>query len=47
MANLNDINTPKLVRSAFLKISIIQILLVAIMTMIMILKAKGIIAIER
>lgn len=45
MANLNNIDTAKLLRGAFLKISLIQILLVAIMTVLMILKAKAIIAI--
>ena len=44
MANLDDVDTAKLLRSAFLKISLIQILLVAIMTVLMILKAKGVIA---
>jgi hypothetical protein len=44
MANLNNVDTHKLLKGAFIKISIVQILLVAIMVVLMILKAKGVIA---
>jgi len=44
MANLNNVDTRKLLKGAFIKISIVQILLVAIMVVLMILKAKGVIA---
>jgi len=44
VANLYDIDTFKVVKSAFLKISILQILLVAVMVVLMILKAKGVIS---
>lgn len=43
LANLENENTFKVIKSAFLKISILQVLLVALMTVIMVLKAKGII----
>ena len=42
-ANLKNENTFKVLRSAFIKISIVQILLVAIMVVLMVLKVKGII----
>jgi hypothetical protein len=45
LANSQNTDTVKVLKSAFIKISIIQILLVAIMVVLMILKAKGIIAI--
>ena len=44
VANLQDTHTFKLLKSAFIKISIIQILLVTIMVVLMVLKAKGMIA---
>lgn len=44
VANLQNIDTAKVLKSAFIKISIVQILLVAIMVVLMILKAKGIVA---
>lgn len=45
IANLTNIETAKLLKGAFIKISLVQILLVAIMVVLMILKAKGIISI--
>lgn len=43
LANLKNEDTFKVIKSAFFKISIVQILLVAVMTVLMVLKAKGII----
>ena len=45
LANLENENTFKVIKSAFFKISIVQILLVVVMTVVMVLKAKGILAI--
>ena len=45
LANLNNPDTHKLLKGAFIKISIVQILLVTIMTVLMILKAKGVVSI--
>jgi hypothetical protein len=44
VANLENTDTFKVIRGAFIKISIVQILLVAIMVVLMVLKLKGIIA---
>jgi len=44
-ANIENPTTHKVLKSAFIKISIVQILLVVIMTVLMILKAKGIVSI--
>ncbi len=44
IANLENEQTFKVIKGAFLKISIVQILLVAIMVVLMVLKAKGVIA---
>lgn len=44
IANLENPETHKLLKSAFLKISSVQILLVAVMVVLMVLKAKGIVA---
>ena len=44
VANLENTDTHKVLKSAFIKISIVQILLVTIMVVLMILKAKGIVA---
>ena len=44
-ANLNNPDNHKILKSAFIKISIVQILLVTIMTVLMILKAKGVVSI--
>ena len=44
VANLQNIDTFKVLKSAFLKISILQILLVAVMVVLMVLKAKGVIS---
>jgi len=44
IANLENEKTFKVIKSAFIKISIVQILLVAVMVVLMILKAKGIVA---
>jgi hypothetical protein len=41
IANLENIQTFKVIRGAFMKISFVQILLVAVMVVLMILKAKG------
>jgi hypothetical protein len=43
LANLQNVETYKVLKSAFIKISIIQILLVVIMGVMMLLKAKGIV----
>ncbi|MBA1421561.1 MAG: hypothetical protein FAF03_12225 [Epsilonproteobacteria bacterium] len=43
IANLENEQTFKVIKGAFLKISIVQILLVAVMVVLMILKAKGVI----
>jgi len=43
LANINNAQIHKNLKSAFIKISVIQILLVAIMVVMMVLKAKGII----
>lgn len=43
VANLQNPDTHKLLKSAFLKISAVQILLVAAMVVLMVLKAKGVI----
>ena len=43
VANLNDADTHKILKGAFFKISVVQILLVAIMVVLMVLKAKGVI----
>jgi hypothetical protein len=45
IAKLENPETHKVLKGGFIKISILQILLVAIMVILMILKAKGIIAI--
>ena len=44
VANLDNGQTHKVLKSAFIKISVIQVLLIAIMVVLMILKTKGIIA---
>jgi len=44
LANLQNPETHKVLKSAFIKISIIQILLVVIMLVLMVLKAEGIVA---
>lgn len=44
VANLENADTFKVIKGAFLKINILQILLVAIMVVMMILKAKGVIS---
>ena len=44
VANIQNIDTFKVLKSAFLKISILQILLVAVMVVLMVLKAKGVIS---
>jgi hypothetical protein len=44
-AHLQNENTFNVLRGAFIKISIVQILLVAIMVILMVLKAKGVISI--
>jgi len=44
IANLENEQTFKIVKGAFLKISIVQILLVAIMVVLMVLKAKGVVS---
>jgi len=41
IANLQNAETFKVLKSAFLKISILQILLVAVMVVLMVLKAQG------
>ena len=45
VANLENSDTFNLIKGAFIKVSIIQILLVALMVVLMILKVKGVIAI--
>jgi len=45
VANIQNAETHKVLKSAFIKISIVQILLVAIMVVLMILKAKDVISI--
>lgn len=45
LANINDPDIHKMLKSAFIRISIIQIFLVAIMVVLMILKAKGVVSI--
>jgi len=44
IANLENEQTFKVIKSAFIKISLVQILLVAVMVVLMILKAKGVIS---
>ena len=44
VADLQNPATHKVLKSAFIKISIVQVLLVAIMVVLMILKAKGVIS---
>lgn len=44
IANLENPETHKVLKSAFVKISLVQILLVALMVVLMILKAKGIVS---
>lgn len=44
VADLQNSNTHQMLKSAFIKISIVQVLLVAIMVVLMILKAKGVIS---
>ena len=43
LANLNNPDNHKMLKGAFIKISIVQILLVVVMVVLMIFKAKGII----
>ena len=45
VANLENADTFKVIKGAFIKVAIIQILLVAVMVVLMILKVKGVIAI--
>lgn len=45
LTNLNNPDNHKMLKGAFIKISIVQILLVAIMVVLMILKAKGVVSI--
>jgi len=45
VANLENEETFKVLKSAFIKISLVQVLLVALMVVLMILKAKGVVAI--
>lgn len=44
VANLENELTFKVIKSAFMKISFVQILLVAVMVVLMVLKAKGVIS---
>jgi hypothetical protein len=44
VANLQNQETFKVLKSAFIKISIIQILLITVMVVLMVLKVKGIVA---
>jgi len=44
LANLNNVDTHKLLKGAFLKISLVQIALVLIMIGIMVLKSEGVIS---
>jgi len=45
LADLNNPENHKMLKGAFIKISIVQILLVAVMVVLMILKAKGMVSI--
>ncbi len=45
VANLENKETHKVLKSAFIRISIVQILLVVIMVVLMVLKAKGLVSI--
>jgi len=45
IAKIENPDTHKVLQSGFLKISVVQILLVAVMVVLMVLKAKGILAI--
>ena len=45
LANTDNPDTHKLLKGAFYKISVVQILLVVIMVVLMVLKAKGVISI--
>lgn len=45
LADLNNPDNHRMLKGAFIRISIIQILLVAIMVVLMILKAKGVVSI--
>lgn len=45
LGNVNNPDIHKMLKGAFIRISIIQILLVAIMVVLMILKAKGVVSI--
>lgn len=44
VSNIQDADTHKVMKSSFIKISIIQILLVVIMVVLMVLKAKGVVS---
>ena len=44
ISNLHNSDTLKVLKSAFIKISMVQVLLVAIMVVLMVLKAKGVIS---
>lgn len=44
LANLNNADTFKMLRGAFIKINLIQIVLVALMVVLMILQAKGVVS---
>ena len=44
LANLQNTDTHKLLKGAFLKISSVQILLVVVMIVLMVLKVKGVVA---
>ena len=44
IANLENAQTFKVIKGAFLKISMVQILLVAVMVVLMVLKAKGVVS---
>jgi hypothetical protein len=44
LANLQNTDTHKLLKGAFLKISSVQILLVVVMVVLMVLKVKGVVA---
>ena len=44
IANLDNAEAHKMLKGAFLKISFVQILLVVVMIVLMVLKAKGVIA---
>ncbi|MEA1879895.1 MAG: hypothetical protein U9N11_04560 [Campylobacterota bacterium] len=45
LSNLKNSDTFKVLKSAFIKISVVQILLVTLMVVLMVLKAKGIVTI--